>query len=238
MIQVNLLPPEHRAPPGTPIVRFATIVAGVALFIGTSSLFAYTHFIQLARVKDVQAQREEEAANKDAQRARSLALAAEATEKAQRRTAIQAINRNRVLWSKKLDQFYDIVAGRDTPYSAWLEELEVPTQMAANRRAGGLSAAPDGGQVKFSGFLAMNSPNEAPAQNSAFYKSMTGDPEVTNRTSEFFADFSSISNPTIDILPRLDERTSNLTPPVVGAFKYELRLKPPSVDGAKAAGAK
>lgn len=239
MIQVNLLPPEHRASPGTPLARFAVIVVGVAMFIGAGSLYAYTHFIQRARVEDVLAQREEEAKNKDAQRTRSLDLEAEITERAQRRRAIQAINRNRVLWSRKLDQFFDVVAGRDTPYSAWLEELEVPNQLAATRRPGGLGGQTDGGQMKFSGFLAMNSPNEAPAQNSAFYKAMTGDPEVTNRPSEFFSDFQSISNPTIDILPRLDERSQNLNPPVVGAFKYELRLKPPSVDGGKpAAGSK
>ena len=44
----------------------------------------------------------------------------------------------------------------------------------------------------------MQSSNEAPAQNSAFYKALTGDPEGTNQTSEFFGDFLSISNPTIN----------------------------------------
>jgi hypothetical protein len=236
MIQVNLLPPEHRAAQGTPVARFAAIVAGVVVFIGVSCVFAYTHFIQLAKVREVQGLREEEVKSKEAQRDRSLALQAEIDDKAQRRRAIQTINRNRVLWSRKLDQFFDIVAGRDLPYNAWLEEVEVPTQLATNRRANALGGQPDGGQVKFSGFLAMTSPNEGPAQSSAFHKSITGDPDVTKKASEFYSDFLSISNPTIDILANRDDVNSvNLTPPVVGAFKYDLRLKSPSLDGVKPA---
>jgi cell division protein FtsB len=211
MIQVNLLPPEHRAAQGTPVARFAAIVAGVVVFIGVSCVFAYTHFIQLAKVREVQALREEEVKSKEAQRDRSRALQAEVDDKAQRRRAIQTINRNRVLWSRKLDQFFDIVAGRDLPYNAWLEEVEVPTH------------------------LAMTSPNEGPAQSSAFHKAITGDPDVTKKASEFYSDFLSISNPTIDILANRDDVSASLTPPVVGAFKYDLRLKSPALDGTKPA---
>src|SRR5262245_56971085 len=102
MIQVNLLPPEHRAAQGTPIARFVAIVAGVALVIGAGSVYAYTHFIQLAKVMEVRSLREEEARSKEVQRDRSLALQAEIEDKAQRRKAIQAIHRNRILWSRKL----------------------------------------------------------------------------------------------------------------------------------------
>ena len=75
----------------------------------------------------------------------------------------------------------------------------------------------------------MQSPNEAPAQNSAFYKALTGDPEGTGRPSEFFSDFP-------DQQPEHRHRRSqneqkNLSPPIIGAFKYDLRLKPPMLDG-------
>ena len=109
MIQVNLLPPEYRAAAGTPVARFVAIVAGVVLVIGASCAFAYTHFIQLAKVREVKALREEEAASKEIQKERSLALQREIGEYEERRRAIQTINRNRVLWSRKLDQFFDIV---------------------------------------------------------------------------------------------------------------------------------
>ena len=232
MIRVNLLPPEHRPAQGTPVGRFAAIVGGVVLVVGSGCFYAYTHFVQLTKVRELKALREEEATNKEQQKERSLTLQKEIGDYEQRRMAIQTINRNRILWSRKLDQFFDVVAGRDATYSAWLDELEIPTQLATNRRPGALGEPAEGGQFKFVGFLAMQSPNEAPAQNSTFYKAMTGDLEgVTARPSEFFSDFARISNPSIDIVAANEQK--NLTPPVTGAFKYDLRLKPPVLDGGK-----
>jgi cell division protein FtsB len=238
MIQVNLLPPEHRGASGTPVGRFVAIIVGVVLFIGASCAYAYTHFIQLAKVEEVRDLRREEAATKETQRDRSIALQKEIDEYQQRRRAIQTINRNRILWSKKLDQFFDVATGRagDAAYNVWLEELEVPTQLATSRRASGAPApgasanTGDGGALKFSGFMAMESKNEAPAQSSAFHKAVTG--EADGRPSEFYEDFLSISNPTIDILEH-QVTGENLTPPVVAAFKYEMRLKPPALDAPK-----
>jgi cell division protein FtsB len=231
MIRVNLLPPEYRAAAGTPVGRFVAIIAGVVAVVGAGCWYAYTHFVQLQKVREVKALREEEASNKERQKDRSLLLQREIDEYQQRRRAIQAINRNRILWSRKLDQFFDIVASREAPYNAWLEELEIPTQMAANRRPGQLGAPTDGGEFKLNGFLAMQTPNEAPAQNSAFYRAITGDAESAGRSSEFFSDFVSISNPSIDTSMG-SASTKKLSPPVTGAFRYELRLRPPAVDGA------
>ena len=103
MIQVNLLPPEHRRATGTPVARFVAIVGGAVLVVGASCAYAYTHFVQLANVREVRAMREETAGSKEVQKERSLALQREIEEYQQRRRAIQTINRNRVLWSKKLD---------------------------------------------------------------------------------------------------------------------------------------
>ena len=233
MIQVNLLPPEHRGASGTPVARFVAILSGVVLFVGSSCAYAYTHFIQLAKVEEVRDLRQEEAATKEVQRDRSLALQKEIDEYQQRRRAIQAINRARVLWSRKLDQFFDVVTGRsaDTAYNVWLDELEVPTQLATVRRAGaGATPAADGGALKYSGLMAMESKNDAPAQSSALYKALTG--EADGRPSEFFEDFLSISNPTIDILENSATK-EKLSPPVVAAFKYEMRLRPPALDATK-----
>jgi len=231
MIQVNLLPPEYRPQAGTPVARFAAIVSGVVLVVGASCAYAYTHFVQLAKVKEVLAQREETCRSKESQRDRSLELQKEIDEYEQRRRAIQTINRNRVLWSRKLDQFFEVVASREAPYNAWLDELEIPTQLATNRRPGALGGAPDGGQMRISGFLAMEKANEGPAQNSAFYKALTGDPETTRRASEFYEDFLSITNPSLDIVERTGT-SMKLSPPVVGALKYELRLKAPALDAS------
>src|SRR5436190_2495279 len=162
MIRVNLLPPEYRASTGTPVGRFVAIVAGVVAVVGAGCVYAYTHFVQLQKVHEVQALKDEEASNKERQKDRSLALQKEINDYEQRRTAIQAINRNRILWSRKLDQFFELVASREAPYNCWLEELEIPTQLGTTRRAGGMGPAADGGEYRFSGYLAMQSPNEAP----------------------------------------------------------------------------
>jgi hypothetical protein len=229
MIQVNLLPPEHRGATGTPVARFAALLTGVVLFVGASCAYAYTHFIQLAKVEEVRDLRREEASTKEIQRDRSLALQREIDEYQQRRRAIQAINRNRVLWSRKLDEFFDVVTGRsgDAAYNVWLDELEVPTQVATIRRAPGATGPVDGGSLKYTGLMAMESKNDAPAQSSSFYKAITG--EAQGRPSEFFEDFLAISNPTIDILEHTNTK-ERLTPPVVAAFKYEMRLRPPALD--------
>ena len=147
-----------------------------------------------------------------------------------RRTAIQTINRSRTLWSKKLDQLFDIVTnqGGDESYRAWIEKLEVPPQaVTAKKRlpAAGKKGQPiDGGQLKIQGLLALESESDAPAHISAFHRALTGDPETTNRPTEFFMDFLRINNPNVKIVPPRGKDEEQLEPPVVAEFKYELAL--------------
>src|SRR5687768_3720433 len=109
MIQINLLPPEYRARTGTPVARFAAIVAGVVLLASASGAYAYTHFIELAKVKELRQTREDEAKGKEIQRDRSLALQTEIDAYQRRRSAIQTINRSRTHWYCKSDQIFLIV---------------------------------------------------------------------------------------------------------------------------------
>jgi cell division protein FtsB len=233
MIQINLLPPEYRPRTGTPVARFAVIVAGVILVASAGGAYAYTHFIELARVNELKASRTEEVRSKEVQRDRSLGLQAEIDTYQRRREAIQAINRSRTLWSRKLDQFFDIVTNQGTEgqYTVWLEGLEVPPQVASARRPAvrGRNQAADGGRFRFAGFLAMDA--DAPALSSAFYNALTGDPEATQRPTDFYADFLRINNPGVEIV---NQRSTDevLVPPVVAAFKYDLTLKPPEQPAA------
>lgn len=245
MIQINLLPPEHRPRSGTPVARFAAIVAGVVMVLGASGAFAYTRFIELSNVKEIRQVKESEVRTKEAQRDHSLRLAAEIDVFEKRRDAIQKITRARTLWSRKLDQFFDIVTNQATKetFYVWLDALEVPTQLATSRRmagrtAGKAKAQAPAGEMKFSGYLAMDSDAEAPALLSSFHKALTGDPENTDRPSEFFADFMSINNPNIEMMREGTRRQgeAELVPPRVGAFTYELKLHP--LELPKAAGAK
>ncbi|MDJ0973608.1 MAG: hypothetical protein QNJ98_04045 [Planctomycetota bacterium] len=229
MIQINLLPPEYRPRAGTPVARFAAILAGVVLVASASGVYAYTHFIELSRVKELKVARDEELAAKTKLRERSLELQREIKIYENRRQAIQTINKSRTLWSRKLDQFFDIVTAQGNPdaYLCWLESVEVPTQLAARTRRGAMRGRAKGqpaGELRFDAHLGMDDNRKALMLSSTFHKALTGDPEVTGQPTEFFADFQSITNPGIDIQPTRGK--IELIPPVVGDFKYQLKLHP------------
>jgi hypothetical protein len=247
MIQINLLPAEYRARAGTPVARFAAIVAGVVLVAAAGGMYAYTHFIELAKVREVKVARAEEAEGQDRRKKYSLDLQSEIEMFEKRRTAIQTINRSRTLWSKKLDQFFDIVTnqGGDESYKVWIEELEVPPQAVTARKRAPVAkkgATPDGGQLKFTGYMAMENDADAPAHISAFHRALTGDPEATGRPTEFFADFVRINNPNVQIVPPRGKDDEQRQPPVVASFKYDLALvakePAPAKGGKPAKGAK
>jgi len=224
MININLLPPEYRPRSGTPLARFVSIVAGVMLVASATGVYAYTHFIDLARAKELKAAREEESAAKTKLRDRSLALQREISVYEKRRAAIRTINVSRTLWSRKLDQFYDIVTAQDSGegYLVWLQSADVPVQMATrSRRRGATAAKQPAGELRFDGHVAMDRESEGPALISMFHKALTGDPDNGGTPTEFFADFGSVSNPGIDIQKDGDPE---LSPTIVGDFKYQLKL--------------
>ncbi len=228
MIQINLLPPEYRPRAGTPVARFVAILAGVVLVASASGVYAYTHFIELSRVKELKVARDEELAAKTKLRERSLELQREIKIYENRRTAIQTINQSRTLWSRKLDQFFDVVTAQGNPdaYLCWLENVEVPTQLASRRRGArrGAAKSQPAGELRFDGHLGMEDNRKALMLSSTFHKALTGDPEVTGQPTDFFADFQSITNPGIEI--QRVRGKQELIPPVVGDFKYQLKLHP------------
>ena len=234
MIQINLLPPEYRPRTGTPVARFVAILFGVVMVASATGAYAYTHFIELKNVKEVRDVKAEEAKSKEAQRDRSLALQKEIDLYQKRRTAIQTINRERTLWSRKLDQFYDIVTSQNAEdaFQVWLETIEIPARTAPTRRARRgrrKGEIEHGGMFKFDGFMAMDASSEAPALSSAFFRALTGDPDLTGERTEFYEDFVKVNNPNIAVVDQRGGRgDTELLPPVVGAFHYELLLKPPT----------
>ena len=241
MIQINLLPPEYRARTGTPVARFAAIVGGVVVLACASGAYAYTHFIELAKVRELRQTREEEALGQERRKKHSLDLQAEIDQYERRRSAIQTINRSRTLWSRKLDQFFDIVTnqGADESFKVWIESLEVPPQLVASGKRGPAKKGQvaDGGQFKFSGFLAMESESEWLAHISAFHKALTGDPESGGRATDFYSDFLKVNNPNGKIVANHKRGDEDLTPPVVGSFDYELTLQPKSAPEVAGKGA-
>ena len=238
MIQINLLPPECRPRTGTPVARFAAIVVGIVMVLSAGGAYAFTHFIELSKVRELKQSREEEVSSMEMQRDRSKRLQSEIDSYEQRRRAIQTINRSRTLWSRKLDQFFDIVAEADGDESSarWVANIEVPVKVVSLKRRRGRrkktkAAIEPSATFKFSGYVAMSDDTDALALLSAFQKDLTGDPERTERVTEFYADFVTVNNPNIQMLrSRSSASKSDLVPPLVGEFKYELGLAPIDLD--------
>ena len=125
MIRVNLLPPEYRKADGTPIARFVALTLGVFMTATAMSVWGYVHFGMLAEVQDRRAQLEEEVVGLKALADRSAALLAEFKEYQRRRDKIEEIDTNRILWSRKLDQFADLIhnKGDSDRHFVWLSDV-------------------------------------------------------------------------------------------------------------------
>jgi cell division protein FtsB len=241
MIQINLLPSEYRPRTGTPVGRFVAIVVGIVMVLSAGGAYAYTHFIELSKVRELKRSRAEEARSTEMQRDRSLRLQDEIAMYEQRRLAIKTINRSRTLWSRKLDQFYDIVTSRDVDDTSavWLDDIEVPVKVVSMRRRRtprkrrGPKTVEPAAKFKFEGYMAMANTAEAPALLSTFHKALTGDPERTGKPTAFFKDFLTINNPNIEMMRTRSKRNVELVPEHVGVFGYELGLAPPDLGTKK-----
>jgi hypothetical protein len=207
VIQINLLPPEYRKSEATPIARFIAIVVGA--IVVTSGLVAYgfVHYSILKGAREVREATEADYVNKKAQADVSLALQAEIDAYETRRRAIQQVAKGRILHSRKLDEFLDIIHSppEKGAYFVWLKDLAVKPPRQVRR-----GKATSGGAIAFSGW----------AETTEFSR-------VTNlrdavRKDGFFEDFSSISYPNFKAVAWDD----GLEPATAGRFNYSMTLKP------------
>lgn len=207
MIHVNLLPPEYRKSESTPIARFLAIVIGATMVTSGLVAYGFIHYSKLKSVRDVREATEAEYKNKQARANISKALANEIAAYEARRKAIQNVAASRILWSRKLDEFFDIIQNGQEKgtYFIWLTGLKV-----APPRSVGRGKVTSGGTFSFSGW----------SESDEFSK-------VTNlrdaiRKDPFFDDFQGISQPVFEAKYWND----GLEPSVAGKFNYELTLKP------------
>ena len=204
MIRVNLLPPEYRKADGTPIARFVALTLGVFMTATAMSVWGYVHFGMLAEVRDRRAQMEEEVVGLQALAERSQALLAEYKEYQSRRKTIEEIDTNRILWSKKLDQWADLIHNKgDTKrHLVWLSDIR-----SGKGRMGG-----SGGVLQVSGWSGGNELESLADFNE----------DVRNSGEEFFDDFMSIDPPRGDRVSFSDGRL----PTLAWRFSMAMDLKP------------
>ena len=117
MISINLLPAEYRKSEATPIARFLAIVIGAVAITSGLVVYGYVHYSRLRGVQEVHEATEAEFTNKKAQADVSRSLQVEINAFEARRKAIQAVASDRILQSRKLDEFLNIMwNGGDTAY--------------------------------------------------------------------------------------------------------------------------
>ncbi|GAI90425.1 unnamed protein product, partial [marine sediment metagenome] len=109
MIEVNLLPQELRRVEHTPLPRFLVIIAGTAL-VGV--ILAFGAIMNLRKLPDLRG-REMALVTEIASAARSVRehdlLLGQLEEVKQRKRAIAEIWRARIIWSRKLEQFSEMI---------------------------------------------------------------------------------------------------------------------------------
>jgi Tfp pilus assembly protein PilN len=205
MIKVNLLPAEYRKVDGPPVARLVTLVAGSVLVAGSMLGWGWVRFNVLREAAAQREVLEGELKTVRDQAERSGQLLAEYKEYQNRRATIEKIAQSRILWSRKLDEFADIVQNKgDTKqYLVWLSAI----RSGPARRA-------DGGASLFTSGV---SGGESYSRLSDFNRALKD-------TKDFFDDFLHVDPPEGSQVKLPGGRS-----PAVGwQFQFTLDLKKPS----------
>ena len=136
MITINLLPEEYRRKARTPIKLMLTVVAVVAINSGLAAYWGWLAFGVAAKAKTERTQLETEMAGLEPQVKYHDSLQAETQIHASRESTLGQITRDRILWTRKLDELIDVVnlGGDGVRHYIWFDDLSVKQQAAAAGR--------------------------------------------------------------------------------------------------------
>lgn len=181
MIHINLLPNDMRKSEGLPLRRIGALALGAGVASASLMLLLTVHFglMQTARGHHSQAEQRLAGLNPDVKYAD--ALSKEKAEYKRRSETIQTISDSRVLWTKKVDELFDVIdfGEKADRHFVWLNDLKV----SAPRSAGGNRKQQTGGELEIRGFSA----TEDLQKYSDFHEDL--------KKSSFFEDFNDINDP-------------------------------------------
>lgn len=211
MIRINLLPDEYRRKNRTPIKLMLAVVAAAILNAGLLTWLAFLHFGVAAEVESERAVLQTEIDGLNPQIKYHKSLEAEKKLYSMRESTLGDITKNRISWTRKIDELIDVVNRGDQGkrHLVWLDDLTV--QQTADARAknyGSVRAAGHSGSDNF-------------AQVANFLEDV--------EESNFIEDFEKPSPPegTATLVDK------DLIPPVVWAFPMTLSLRAPEDRGKK-----
>ena len=205
MITINLLPEEYRKKNRTPVKLMLTLVAAVAINASLVAWWAWLAFGVNAEVTSEETVLATEKEGLDPQVAYHRALEVEQNRFAARELALGKITKNRISWTKKVDQLIDVVhrGGEGDRHYVWLDDLTIDQN--ANPRTGSF------GSVRANG----HSGSDNFAQVANFLEDL--------ETSVFIEDFAPPAPPEGTQTIKDEE----LIPSEVWAFPLVLSLKNP-----------
>jgi hypothetical protein len=208
MIRINLLPEEMRKREKTPLSRIVVTLVGTFVIVTGASVYAYAHFGLLHEARSRLDRSRSELASLEPEAKYADDLLREKKDFDKRSEIIQQIGNGRILWSKKLDQLFDIThnGGDADRHFVWLKSLSMKPSAAKD--------VASGGSVVMSGFSATSKLQKL----SDFHADV--------KSSAFFEAFSEIDNPS----GKVNEFKDNLTPSSAWEFSFNLKLKPTAPD--------
>ena len=216
MIRINLLPEEFQKTARTPIKMMAAVAAAVAL---NSTLVAWWCWMAFGVASEIKTERNVMQLEFDGlvpQVNYHDALQAEIAFHSSRERTLAEITKNRVLWTKVLDELIDIVhsGGEGIRHYIWLDDLSAKVEGAQQRRRGRGNLATSFGNMKAKGHSGSAAWNQV-----ANFLADIEDP----RLSSFMAVFYKPGSPE----GSLNDTDSTLIPPVNWAFPLTLEFRSP-----------
>lgn len=155
MIRINLLPEEYRRKARTPLKLMLAVSGVVAVNACLAAWIGWLAFGVSARVESERSVLQTENDGLTPQVAYYNALKTESAGHKARETTLAEITASRISWTRKLDEFIDVVnrGGDGQQHMAWFDDLNVDqasdprSKSAGSFRASGHSGSDNFGQI-------------------------------------------------------------------------------------------
>jgi Tfp pilus assembly protein PilN len=211
MTRINLMPSDLRRAESTPLRVLLPVIAAVVVVVAVGFGWAFLRFGKLETARSELETAKSELGSLEPRRKYVEALKDELAEfKTREQTIRRSIASSRVLWTRKLDQLFDVATsdngGQD--YLLWIDTLEVRPPQATNAKKGVVPA--ESMRIKGWCFAERN-----PLENfNTFHRKL--------RESAFYADFADIPNPA----GKAEELDGALRPKTAWTVDLTLPMKP------------
>ncbi|MDZ4771679.1 MAG: hypothetical protein SGI72_00955 [Planctomycetota bacterium] len=152
MIRINLLPEEYRKQARTPVKLLLGLLLAVIVNAGLATFWAFQAFGLQAEIASENQGLQTELDGLTPQVTYYNSLDSESKQYKSRESTLAGITSSRISWTKKLDEFIDVVnrGGNGQRHLVWLDDLQVAqTTDPKAKTAGSVKASGHSGTDKF-----------------------------------------------------------------------------------------